>query len=76
MNGYDERTPRRGWLIALARYFALSGIGLLAWNLVARSRGSCFRFTLPCEDCRLLAGCRLPRARVAKHGQQPTKVTP
>ena len=76
MNGHDERTPRRVWLIGLARNFALGGIGLFAWNLVARSPGSCLRLSLPCEECSLLDACRLPRGRAAKQGQQPTKVAP
>ena len=66
MNGKDSIIARRRWLITLARYSALGGIGLFAWNLVARSHRDCFRLTLPCQDCGLLTLCRLPRAVAAK----------
>ena len=38
----------------------------IAWFLVDRSHNNCFRRTLPCQDCGLLADCRLPRAATAK----------
>ena len=72
MNGQEKRYQRRGWLIALGRYLAVGGIGLLSWNLVSRSPSSCVRFTLPCQDCSLLAACRLPRARSAQRQRETT----
>jgi hypothetical protein len=74
MNSQVKRVQRRGWLIAVARYLAVAGIGLLSWNLVRRSPGSCLRLTLPCQDCSLLAACRLPRARSAQRQEQQTRV--
>ena len=66
MNAHDQPIARRHWLIALGRYATLSGIGMFAWNLVARSPGHCFRLTVPCQDCGLLVHCRLPNAAAAR----------
>ena len=74
MNDQAKRYQRRSWLVALGRSLAVGGIGLLSWSLVRRSPSSCLRFTLPCQDCSLLAACRLPRARSAQRQQQQDTV--
>ncbi len=75
MNGQVRRWSRRGWLRAAGRYLAAGGIGLLCWNLLRRSSDSCWRATPPCQDCRLLAACRLPPARHAKSQRRHDEVT-
>ena len=72
----DKFMARRHWLRSVTRYVSLGGIGLLAWSLLARGGGACFRLTLPCQECELLAHCRLPRARRAKGPLKNTKATP
>jgi hypothetical protein len=72
----DNAFSRRNWLLAVARYVTLGGIGLLAGHLVSRLGGSdCWRLTYPCQECRLLAQCRLPRARDFKATDKETGET-
>ena len=74
MNAQDKRIARRHWLVSLGRYATLAGISVFAWNLVTRSQGRCFRVTLPCQDCGLLAQCRLPNAASARQQGRPSGV--
>jgi len=54
---------RRQWLASVYRWCALSALAILSARLVIRPRASadCGR-QLPCQICRLLARCDLPRA--------------
>ena len=54
---------RRHWLISAVRYLSLGGIGLLVWNNVSRPGRTCLRASSPCQECQLLARCRLPKAQ-------------
>jgi hypothetical protein len=63
MSGGGPLVPRRHWLIAVARYLTLGGVGLLVWNIVSRSGRVCLRVTSPCHECQLLAHCQLPKAQ-------------
>lgn len=65
MNENPTTIRRRKWLVFVARYSLLSGMGLYAWSLALRSE-TCLRFTLPCQECKLLAACRQPRASNAR----------
>lgn len=76
MENDDKLMARRQWLRSVARYVSLGGIGLVAWSLLSRCGGACFRLTLPCQECELLAHCRRPRARQAKGPRKNGKTTP
>ncbi len=67
---------RRNWLRSAARYVLLGGIGLITLILFSRSGGKCLRFTLPCQECELLAHCGLPRARQTRGTGKSAKAKP
>lgn len=58
-------TTRRDFLRAGARGAALAALGAVAAVLVLRGRDGCTR-RRRCDDCPLLADCRLPAAEAAR----------
>jgi hypothetical protein len=61
-----ESLNRREWLTAALRWGALAVLAAIAALPVIRRVGrggdqACGK-TVPCQDCRSLAGCRLPAA--------------